>query len=293
MRLKGGIQRWQFAAANPYGLSHRLQRPLDNPQFVDCALAQKHVHACDDLRSLVLDKGGRWPGDSDFQGTRSPAARFAQFHRLGSLGDVGTDDLVPAGLQGTRPLTEPLIQSLMAEGGVTTTRMLEIIKQDALDKLINMEVIQQEAKKERLYPDATTQASLIAQAKQADVKPGQSFADSLKEHSLTQEQYENNVIASSVYRVMASKYMPQSGSDAERQNAFITWICTTRQSYDVKILLDFPNSKNNTPCASGLPSDIPLTSNNLVPPPTGNSVPADVPTKVPAVPPTIPGTPKP
>lgn len=167
----------------------------------------------------------------------------------------------------TQQTSDPLIGSILAEGGITSTRVLDVIKQDALDKLINMEIIQQQARKETLYPDTKTQNDLITQAKQTDVKPGQSFEDSLKEHSLTEDQYTRNVITTAVYRVMASKYMPAKGSASERQTAFIKWICDTRQSYDVKVLLTFSTSNENKPCSSGLPSDIDLTGGQLAPPP--------------------------
>jgi hypothetical protein len=165
-------------------------------------------------------------------------------------------------------LSDPLLASVVTQGGTALDRALDVIKQDALDKLINMEVIQQEAKAENMYPSAQTQQDLIVQAKQADVKPGQSFEDSLREHGLTEDQYSQNVVRSSVYRVMASKYMPQTGDQNSRQTAFINWICQTRAKYDVKILITFANSTGNQPCSSGLPSDIPLTGDQLPPAPS-------------------------
>ncbi len=186
-------------------------------------------------------------------------------------------------------MSEPLIASILAEGGITATRVLDVLKQDALDKLINMEVIQQQARKENLYPDAKTQADLITQAKATDVQPGQSFADSLKAHGLTEGQYTRNVITSAVYRVMASKYMPATGSASDRQNAFITWICKTRESYSVKVLIQFSTSNENKPCSSGLPSDIDLTGGTAPPPAQAPSaVPSVQPTVAPMVPRTTP-----
>ena len=57
---------------------------------------------------------------------------------------------------------------LLAEDTVTSTRMLDIISQDSLDKLINMQVIVQEAQKEGLYPNDNQVSQLVDQAKQQD-----------------------------------------------------------------------------------------------------------------------------
>ncbi len=171
-------------------------------------------------------------------------------------------------------LAEPMIQGIMAEGGITATRVLEVIKQDALDKLINLEVIMQQAKKEQLYPDAAAEKQIIDQAKATDVKPGETFQQSLLAHGLTEEQYNHNVVSDIVYRVMASKHMPAGGSDPSRQDAFITWICTTRKSYDVKIMAAFPNSQDNKECSSGLPSDTQLTTDQVPPTPADSGTPA-------------------
>ncbi len=173
----------------------------------------------------------------------------------------------------------PLLASTTAKGGITATRVLEAIKQDTLDKLINFEVIMQQARKEQLLPEAQEQKQLIETAKTADVKAGQTFEESLREHRLTEEQYNRNVISSAVYRVMAGKHMPEKGSDFERQNAFIDWICKARQTYDVKVNLAFATSKDYKPCSSGLPSDTALTSDQGLTPDQG------LPPPVPSVPP--------
>lgn len=173
-------------------------------------------------------------------------------------------------------LSEPLIAGIIAEGGITSTRVLDVIKQDALDKLINMEVIMQQARKENMYPDANTQNDLITQAKQTDVQPGQSFEDSLVQHGITEDQYTRNVVTSAVYRIMASQHLLPTSSDP--QTDFINWICKTRQDYDVKILITFSTSDQNKPCSSGLPSDIDLTDGAIPPPQQG--VPDAVPSAV-------------
>ena len=156
--------------------------------------------------------------------------------------------------------------------------MIDVINQDALDKLVNMEVIQQQAKKEDLYPSDQQKQDLVTQAKLTDLK-GQSFDDFLKANSITAQQYEENVVRNVVYAVVASKHMPDNASEDERNNAFITWICSTRAGYDVKINLTF--TVENKPCTSGLPSDIPL---GAVPAGGGTEVPQDVPTTAPQVP---------
>jgi hypothetical protein len=53
-----------------------------------------------------------------------------------------------------RTLSDPMVIALI--GGdtntITGTRLIDGVRYDALDKRINMEVIQQEAKKEGIYP---------------------------------------------------------------------------------------------------------------------------------------------
>jgi hypothetical protein len=155
-------------------------------------------------------------------------------------------------------LNDPLFSGLVNNfEGITGTRMLDVLSYDALDKLINMEVIQQEARKENIYPDATTQQRYIEQARASEVV-GQTFQQFLSERKITEAQYNRSVIINSVYVLMASRHMPQTGSDDERQNAFISWMCQARKNYDVKINLTF--TVQNEPCTSGLPGDIPLTT---------------------------------
>ncbi len=171
------------------------------------------------------------------------------------------------------PLFSPLINNFQ---GITGTRMLQIVSSDSLDKLINLEVIQQQAKKEGLYPTDAQQQGLIQQAKGTDLASGSSFTAFLKEKNISEGQYNRAVVANVVYTVMADKHMPKTGTDQERTDAFIKWICTTRQSYDVKINLTF--TAKNDPCTSGLPSDVPLPGlgTPTAPEPLGTAVPATV-----------------
>ena len=84
-----------------------------------------------------------------------------------------------------------------------------------------------------------------------------------------EDEYNQSVVKSSVYRVMASKYMPQTGDQNTKESGFISWICQTRAKYDVKIVISFPDVTGHAPCSSGLPSSIPLKSDQLPPPPAG------------------------
>jgi curved DNA-binding protein CbpA len=172
--------------------------------------------------------------------------------------------------------SDPLMGPLLAENTVTSTRMLDIISQDSLDKLINMQVIVQQAQKEGLYPSDAQVTQLVDQAKQQDLK-GTPFPDFLSKNRITEQQYTNNVVRNVVYAVMASKHVPATGTDDEKQNAFINWMCTARKGYDVKVLLNF--TQTNQPCSSGLPSDVPLTT--LPPSDNGQGVPAPVETGTP------------
>ncbi|MBF6611737.1 MAG: SurA N-terminal domain-containing protein [Chloroflexi bacterium] len=171
------------------------------------------------------------------------------------------------------PLFAPLINNFQ---GITGTRMLQIVSSDSLDKLINLEVIQQQAKKEGLYPTDAQQQGLIQQARGKDLASGTSFTTFLKEKNISEGQYDRAVVANVVYTVMADKHMPKTGTDQERTDAFIKWICTTRQSYDVKVNLTF--TAKNDPCTSGLPSDVPLPGlgTPTAPEPLGTAVPATV-----------------
>jgi hypothetical protein len=156
--------------------------------------------------------------------------------------------------------------------GITGTRALDALSQDSLDKLINFEVIMQQAEKEGLYPTEQQQQGLIADAKANDLKGGESFEQFLAARGITEEQYNRTVVQNVVYTVMADAHIPKTGKPEERTNAWIEWICTTRQSYDVQINLTFM-LKENPPCTSGLPADLPL-------PGIDTTVPEDVPTAV-------------
>ncbi len=155
-------------------------------------------------------------------------------------------------------LADPFSASLINNfQGITGTRMLNILKSDSLDKLINLEVIVQQAKKEGVYPTEPQQASLVEKAKVSDIPQGQSFVDFLKKKNITEGQYKRAVVSNVVYTVMANDHMPAAGTTDERTNGFIKWICDTRKQYDVKILLNF--NVQNPACTSGLPvPEVPL-----------------------------------
>ncbi|MEO8286754.1 MAG: SurA N-terminal domain-containing protein [Chloroflexota bacterium] len=150
--------------------------------------------------------------------------------------------------------------------GITGTRALDLIKFDSLDKLINMQVIVQQARKEALYPTDEQINSLVNQAKQTDLASGITFEAFLKQHGITEERYRRAVVENVVYSVMANQHLPAVGTPEQRTDAFIKWICTTRQSYDVKILITFTVTDNPS-CTSGLPSDQPLPGIDTTTPP--------------------------
>lgn len=171
------------------------------------------------------------------------------------------------------PLFAPLVNNFQ---GITGTRMLDILKQDSLDKLINLEVIQQEARKAGLYPNGDQQRALLADAKLNDLKDGRTFEQFLRDNKISEAKYNRTVIQNIVYTVMANKHTPKTGTDSERTEAFIRWFCQARTAYDVKIMLTFTVA--NQPCTSGLPTDLPL------PGVTGEGEPPDdVPTAEPQV----------
>jgi hypothetical protein len=149
--------------------------------------------------------------------------------------------------------------------GYTGTRALDILKQDALDRLINLEIVQQQAVKEGLFPDVVQQRGIIEEAKKRDLQSGQTFEQFLATRNLTEARYNRRVIRNLVYAVMANSHMPAEGNTDQRTEAYARWICETRNKvdpatqrplYDVKINLTF--TVENPPCTSGLPPDIPL-----------------------------------
>lgn len=158
------------------------------------------------------------------------------------------------------PLYGPLVNNFQ---GITGTRMLDVLSSDALDKLINMEVIAQQAQKEGAYPSAAQQAQVIQTSKQNEAINGD-FQAFLKQRGITEGQYNRRVISNFVYLAMATAHRPVTGTTEERDNAFIQWICDTRKNYDVKILLTY--QVPNKPCTSGLPSNYQLPGTQNQPP---------------------------
>jgi hypothetical protein len=178
------------------------------------------------------------------------------------------------------PLFSPFVNNFQ---GITGTRMLDILSYDAMDKLINLEVIMQQAKKEGLYPTPAQEKGLIDEAKGRDLQDGKSFEQFLSEKNLTEGKYNRTVIQNVVYTVMADRHLPPTGTSQARTDGFIKWICETRKSYDVRIYRKFM-LESNVPCTSGLPSDLPLPGieqeevpdeiATAVVPPNPNSTPA-------------------
>ncbi len=170
-------------------------------------------------------------------------------------------------------LSDPLFASFFDSSTITGTRALDALKFDSLDKLINMEVIQQQAKKEGLYPTEDQQKTLVDQAYASDRKGAESFNDLLCRLQVSEATYRRTIIENIVYTVVANQHMPATGTSETKTDAFINWICSTRQNYNVQIMATFLVS-NNPSCTSGLPSDIRLPGINDTP------VPGDLPTAV-------------
>lgn len=168
------------------------------------------------------------------------------------------------------PLFAPFFDNFQ---GITGTRALDVLRYDALDKLINMEVIQQQAKKENFYPGPAQQAELVAEAKAGELATNETFEAFLQRVGISEAQYNRRVVENFVYTVMAEQHMPKTGTNTERTEGFIRWICDTRQNYDAVVKLSFTVTENR-PCTSGLPSDLPLpgiTEGTPVPEPIATS----------------------
>jgi hypothetical protein len=181
--------------------------------------------------------------------------------------------------------------------GITGTRALDVLYYDSLDKLINFEVIQQQAVKENMLPSADEQKQMLDQAHEHDTTPDKPFAQFLTEHKLTQEQYDHNVLASVIYAAMANKHMPATTaarSDDERVDKFMQWMCEVRKDYKIEIYVTF--AVYNQACTSGLPSDVPIVAEPTQQPeavPTGpaptlppGTTPVDTPVQAPPAVPT-------
>jgi hypothetical protein len=154
-------------------------------------------------------------------------------------------------------LNDPLFSAFFDPNTITGTRALDTLKYDSLDKLINMEVIKQQAQKEGMWPTPEQQDELVRQTAAADQNPGESFEQMLARIQVSKEKYRRTVIENVVYTVMANQHLPAEGSGDERTERFIQWICDTRANYDVQILITFIVT-GNPPCTSGLPTDLPL-----------------------------------
>ena len=163
-------------------------------------------------------------------------------------------------------LSDPLFSAFFDPNTITGTRALDTLKFDSLDKLVNLEIIKQQAKKEGTWPTDEQQDTLVQQAAAGDQQPGETFEQMLCRLQISEAKYRRAVIDNVVYSVMANEHMPKRGSASDRTDGFIKWICDTRKNYDVKILLNFL-VPDNPPCTSGLPSDLPLPGLDQTPVP--------------------------
>jgi hypothetical protein len=89
------------------------------------------------------------------------------------------------------------------------------------------------------------------------VPAGKTFECYLQDIGKSEAQYNRKVIENVVYVAMAERHMPQQGDADARSQGYMSWICATRRNYDVQPKLSFI-VKENQPCTSGLPSDVPL-----------------------------------
>jgi hypothetical protein len=163
-------------------------------------------------------------------------------------------------------LSDPLMGVFLQNfEGITGTRALDILKQDSLDRLINLEILQQQAVKEGLFPNTSQQAGIIEDAKSKDLTGGQTFEQFLQSRNITAQQYNRRVMRNLAYALMANEYMPKEGTTDARTEAYLKYICSVRNSVDpatqrpnyvVQINLTF--AVENPPCTSGLPPEIPL-----------------------------------
>jgi hypothetical protein len=170
-------------------------------------------------------------------------------------------------------LSDPLFASFFDSSTITGTRALDALKFDSLDKLINMEVIQQQAKKEGIYPTEDQQKTLVDQAYASDRKGNETFNDLLCRLQVSEVTYRRTIIENIVYTVVANHHIPATGTSETKTDAFINWICSTRQNYNVQIMATFLVA-NNPSCTSGLPSDMRLPGLDETP------IPDDLPTAV-------------
>ena len=158
-------------------------------------------------------------------------------------------------------LSDPLLGVFLNNfEGITGTRALDILKQDALDRLINVEVIQQQAVKEGVFPNTAQQRDIIAEAKKRDLKEGETFEAFLSSRGITEQQYNRRIIRNLTHTIMAERNMTTGSTSDERIENFSKWVCDTRNKvdpntnkpiYDIKINLTF--TVENPPCTSGLP----------------------------------------
>ncbi len=180
-------------------------------------------------------------------------------------------------------LSDPLFSSFFDPNTITGTRALDSLKFNSLDKLINMEIIKQQAQKEGIWPTGDQETTLVQQAAAADEQAGETYEQMLCRIQVSDAKYRRTVIENVIYTVMASEHMPTDGTDDERTDGFIKWICDTRQDYNVNIMMTFIVT-NNPSCTSGLPSDLPLPGLGQTPVPEPEAT-GEVPAQPAATPP--------
>jgi hypothetical protein len=192
-------------------------------------------------------------------------------------------------------------------------RMEDVLSFDVLDQMINFEILMQEAQSQGIVTNPTQvedqyqkirgnifkqEAEKIAPSpnptqveqrlQQINADPNEQariWSDFLKSQNMTSDaQFRQTIIDSFIYLIMATNHTTPGATDDEKTTQFANYICSTREKYDVKILVTFIVPQ--TPCESanggggaGLPS---LSTVPGTPVPTQAVPPAPVETGEPA-----------
>jgi hypothetical protein len=167
-------------------------------------------------------------------------------------------------------------------------RMEDVLSFDVLDQMINFEILMQEAQRQGIVtnptqvegqyqkirgnifqqeaekiapsPNPTQVAQRLQQINASPDEQTRIWSDFLKSQNMTSDaQFRQTIIDSFIYLIMATNNTTPGATDDEKTAQFAKYICTTREKYDVKILVTFIVPQ--TPCESagggggnGLPS---------------------------------------
>jgi SurA-like protein len=156
-------------------------------------------------------------------------------------------------------------------------RMEDVLAFDVLDQMINFEILMQEAQRQGIVTNPTQvedqyqkirgnifkqEAEKIAPSpnptqveqrlQQINADPNEQariWSDFLKSQNMTSDaQFRQTIIDSFIYLIMATNHTTPGATDDEKTTQFANYICSTREKYDVKILVTFIVPQ--TPCES-------------------------------------------